>query len=289
MQQIELNDKIYQLPETWAEIAEGKQTSSQLPQLIDLLFMRPDNGETYHELLRMMLGFSKKSWARMMKRFFGKNIEEEEKQQSAEALQQLLGVIDWMWKKPLLKQPFVSLKFKGTEYFLPEENFYTMSWGELKDAYVHCEAFGRQLVPGETHLDLLVATLCRPKREDNYLKNEKWNGDIRETYNEFIAKERAKQLKNLSFAHKLSVLLFFAGTAKDMMNSYDIYPEGDGETVEQYLGQGFEENTLVLAEKGIFGNYASTSSTNCHNILIALERNKKLIEAETEAYKNDSN
>lgn len=290
MQQIELNNKIYQLPESWAEIAANKRSDKLLPQLIDLLFMRSETGETYHELLRVLLGFSKKAWKKNMSYYFDKHVSEEAKQQSAEALQQLLRIIDWLWKAPVLVRPFESFAFKGETYRLPEENFYTMNWGELKDAYVHCEAFGRQLVEGEAHLDLLVATICRPERTGNYM-TANWNGDSREDYNEFVSKARAKQLAKLPFATKFAVLLYFAGSIKDLMSSYDIYPKGSEEeaTTEAYIGQGFEENTLALSEKQIFGNYAQTSATNCHNILIALERNKRILEAEIEASRHDSN
>lgn len=290
MQQIELNNKVYQLPESWAEVCAGKNTSKLLPQLIDLLFMRAETGETYHELLRVLLGISRKVWKKTMHYYFHSTVSDEAKTQSAEALQQLLRVIDWMWKEPVLVRPFEHFEYKGEKYFLPEENFQTTSWGELKDAYVHCEAFGRQLVPGEQHLDLLVSTICRPERRGDYM-NESWNGDIRENYNEFVSKARAKELSKISFAQKFSVLLYFAGSIKALLDSYDIYPKGDGieEITEVYIGQGFEENTLALAEKSIFGNYAQTGATNCHNILIALERNKRILEAEIEASKHDSN
>jgi hypothetical protein len=277
MIEIELNGIAKKLPQSWAE-AERKL----IPKLIEQLFTKPESGETYHEILRLVLGYSDSDWKRMMRRYFSKKNTELQKQKSSEALQELLRLVSWMWKLPLTTQPVVSFFVGKDEYLLPNEDFLTVSWGELKDAYVHCEVFSRQLIKGEKHLNLLVMTLCRPKRKDDYMNSE-WDGDLREPYNEYISGERANNIESLDFNLKLSVLLYFVGTIKKLLNQYDIFysEEGNG-AKEDFPGQGFEENTLLLSEKNIFGNYKETIRTNCHNIFLALERNKKLVEAEIE-------
>ncbi len=279
MIKIKLNGVAKKLPQSWQE-AEQKL----IPKLMEQLFLKPENGETYHEILRLVLGYGSKSWKKLMSNYFGKSNTEDEKQESSEALQELLRMVSWMWQEPLTIVPMPSFMFDGVMYLLPVHDFLTVSWGEIKDAYVHCEIFSRQLIEGEKHLNLLVMTLCRPKRTDDY-ENSHWNGDLRETYNEYITARRAEAIEKLDFATKLSVLLFFVGTIKKLLGQYDIYYSGEnaGNSKEDFPGQGFEENTLLLAEKHIFGNYKETIATNCHNIFLALERNKKIVEAEMEA------
>lgn len=283
---IEINGVAYELPQNWNEVAQ-----KQLPKLVELLFMRPENGDTYHHILRIALGFSERQWAKLIGKYFSADKSEEEKEQSSLALQALLKHVSWMWTKPVTQMPAKYFHFSGEYYFLPTENFLTMSWGEMKDAYIHAEAFTRQIVKGDKHLNLLVLTLCRQK--SNQKRDFDWDGDERVPYNEFLVAAQEKKIEALDYSIKLAVLLYFVGTMKILLDQYDIFYSNHDEYslmpyVEQYPGQGFEDNTLVMAEKHIFGTYKETIKVNCHQVLLALERSKKLMEAEMEAHKNAS-
>ncbi len=281
MKQVELNGQPINIPDNWEEVPQ-----KQIPELIKTLFMRQENGETYHELLRIVLSYSEAAWKKLMSKYFGKKNTEAQKEQSAMALQELLRMISWMWQTPLTNQPFSSFSHKGIEYVLPTNGFLTMSWGELKDAYIHAEAFTKQLVKGEKHLNLLILTICRPRAKKKPAFD--WNGDERVPYNEYIVAAQEQEVSDLDYATKLSVLLFFVGTMKQLLDQYDIFYKSSSSmipTVETYPGEGFEDNTLLLAEKQLFGNYQETLKVNCHNIFVALERNKKIVEAEMEAHK----
>lgn len=284
---ITINGVAHELAQKWDEVPQ-----EQLPKFVELLFMRAETGETYHEILRISLGYSEKKWKKWIGKFFSKDKTEDEKQTSALALQELLKHLSWMWTKPMSKRPAEYIHYKGVYLYLPVDDFLTMSWGEMKDAYIHAEAFTRQIVKGDKHLNLLVLTLCREKSKEK--RNFDWDGDERVPYNEFLVAEKEEWIESLEYSFKLAVLLYFVGTMKKLLDQYDIFYDNSDSTslipyVEQYPGQGFEDNTLMLAEKQLFGNYKQTTKVNCHQVLLALERNKKIMEMEMEAQKQSSN
>lgn len=274
MIEFELNGQKHSLPQSWGEVM-----TQDLPQILKVLISQAD-GKAYHRLLRIIMGFDEKAWQKNIGYFFeaGK-VSEETKQYNAAAIYELVELLNWMWKIPLTRQPFPFIKVGKDKWFLPDEDFESMSWGELTDALIHYDVFVNQKVAGIKHLDLLVATLCRHKRKDNYLINQKWNGDLRVPYNSFLVARNAESLKLLDFETKMSVLLFFGGASKAAMDIYDLKAAGGDESAaEEYPGQSFVKNTHKMAEKGIFGSFEQTRARNCHDVLIFLEEDKKDIE-----------
>lgn len=290
MKAIYLNEKRYELPETWQEVAPDL-----LPDFVRLLFAEPANGDTYHEILRRVLGYSKAKWRKLMAHYFAPQLTEAQREANAVALSDTLTQIAWMWHEPLSAMPFESIVVGGQTYYLPEAQFTTMSYGELTDAYIHFLAFVKQLVPGEERLNLLIASICRPERQGDY-QTPDWNGDRREPYNEHLAKLRADGIaQSVSYAERIAILMYFAGTQKSVLELYDVHAEGieAAATEEDYPGQGWKKNQHYLSEKGIFGNLNGVKEANVHEVLLYLEESKKdFIEQkkrqEAENRKNDT-
>lgn len=277
MQEIVINGSTYEFPEQWTEVNRKK-----LPTLLKNLFVLPESGKTYHELLRIVLGYTPKEWKKIMGRLYGKKSSEENKEQSSEVLSELLRQLSWMWKTDLTVAPFSGFYVNGQRWEVFKEGFLSMSFGELTDAYIHAQVFIKQLIEGEERLDLLVATLCRPKREGDFQNSPEWNGDDREDYNEHIAAKRAKLLAGNFFEQKVLVLVYFLGTVKNFFSFFDLFDDDGSKppVPEDFPGQSFIKNQHLLSEKSIFGNMSQTKRANVHEVFQFLEEHHKDVKAE---------
>lgn len=279
-----LNGQKHSFPENWTEVPPRL-----LPTVLRLLFVEPENGSTYHELLRVLLDYTPKQWRKQMRHFFGAPRTEEQKDASTEALADLLRLLDWMRTDDLTVQPFASMIVDGEPWLLFEQGLATMSFGELTDAYIHSQAFVKQLVEGEERLDHLVATLCRPALPESDREDPSWNGDPRDTYNEHRVQHRARQLRGRYEAEKVLVLVYFMGSLNDFYAHFDVF-ESDGSAPprgEDYPGQALIKNQHLLAEKQIFGNMAATRQANAHEVFQFLEEHHKDVKEENERRKNE--
>lgn len=277
MQTIEFAGKAYKLPEKWNEV-----DTERLPQLLQLTFFTPPTPESLLEVVRLTLGIRPKTWKALMQTHFGPKVGKKTRQANAIVLHTLKHQLRWMPTEAMQEQPFPSLELDfGQEWLLPETGFLTMSFGELTDTYIHFLIWVQQLVKGDEHLDLLVATLCRPEREGDYQAAPDWNGDRRKPYNEFTTKHRARLLADVEPGVKMAVLLFFVGNLENVLARYEI-SGGEGGEPDQYPGQAWIKNQHLLAAKGIFGNIDQTKAANLHDVLLFLEENRKDILAEIE-------
>lgn len=270
MRSIELDGVAYQLPQQWSEIKPD-----QLPRLIRLVYMTPENGAMYHQLLQALLGIHPKVWKKIHRRHFGPGLPPQVRQKNAIVLHDLLGLCKWVWETPMNQQPFAQIDVDGVAWLLPEADFATMSYGELTDLYVHLHAYIEQTEVGEGELDYLVATACRPARPADELTRVDWNGDGREAYNEFMVRQRVKRLGTIQFEQKMTVLLYVASTIQTVLGRYRLFdapaPGEPASSGDEYIGQGFVKNAHLLAEKGIFGTLRQTQQANAHEVLLFLE------------------
>lgn len=289
MTKIFLNKKRYYLPESWAEVLPA-----QLPPLLSLLFIHPENGSTYLEILRNVLGYTERQWRKLMHNYFGPHRKEEQRDNNSLVLQAVLGQLEWMWKGELTADPFPKgFEVAGRQWFLFEEGFRSMTFGEMTNAHIHAQAFIQQLVEGEERLDMLVATICRPRHVRDYKHAESWNGDHREPYNEHIARSRAELLKGKLVKEKILALMYFLGTQKEFFSYFDLF-ESDGAgppEKEEYPGQSMIKNQHLLSEKHIFGGMDNTKNANVHEVFQYLEEHSKDVKAriaKNQAASNDT-
>ena len=282
MQQITINGKVFKLPESWQEVEPKK-----LPELLRFLYVLPESGSTYHEILRTVLGYTPKQWTKIMKHMFGKQRSETQIDQSSKALRDLLNLLSWMWKSDLTIAPFEKFAVGNQSWFVFEEGFKSMTFGELADAYIHAQAFIKQLVEGEERLNMLVSTLCRPERKGSYQKDPQWNGDKREDYNGHIAQRRSELLTGKYFHQKVLVMVYFLGTVKDFFSYFDLF-DNDGSAPpvpEEFPGQSMIKNQHLLSQKQVFGSMNATKAANVHEVFLFLEEHNKDVKAEIARHK----
>ncbi|MEA5259467.1 hypothetical protein VB264_16830 [Arcicella aquatica] len=282
MTEIILAGEKFQIPASWEEVPIKK-----LPKLLEAIFVKPESPETYHEVLRLVLGISETTWGKFCYHYFGKTLSDEVKNQNAEALHQVLTLVSWMWTDDMTTKPFESVTVKGIELLLFDEGFVNMSFGELSDGYIHLQAFVKQLVVGDERLNYLIATVCRPRRSEAfYMEEASWNGDHRTPYNPHWSKAFAKELEQLDTAQKIAIMVYFASSVKSVFEQYEIMDNGiDGVGEDDYPGQGLIKNQHLLAEKGIFGDMSRTLSANIHDVFLFLEEHRKDLKEQLAAQK----
>lgn len=283
MPEIKFNGQAKTLPGSWKEVKP-----EHLPQLLQLVYFTPDTPEKYHHMLQILLDMGGKQWRALMRKHFGPGVGKKVKQANAIVLHELIHQVKWMSQELTTERPHEALQYKNWRLLLPEEDFLTMSFGELSDAYIHFLVWIKQIVPGDAHLDLLVATICRPERSGEYWLEPAWNGDKRVLYNEFSAREMAKNLAGMELSQKQMALLYFAGNMQKVLARYALF-DGEAGEPEKYPGQGWLKNQHILAEKGIFGTMQQAKEANLHDVLLFLEENKKDINAANERQKQEAN
>lgn len=286
MQAIWIADKVYQFPQKWEEVPR-----KNLPKLIELVYLKGDAGTSYHEILRIVMRKTDKGWAKFCNKYFGMHLVKRVREANALVLHDAFRALTWMYSEAMDVKPFDYISLGGNDtYILPDPDFYALSFGELSDAYVHTQAYVKQLIPGEERLNLLVATLCRPAQKGNYSNDPNWNGDSREPYNEFVAKERAKIFETeCDPVMKTEVLIYFAACLNNLFESYDIFSDDENSVGEDYPGQGLFKNQHLLAQKGIYTGLNGVKQANVHEVLLFLQEHKADImeQIEREKTRND--
>ena len=284
---IVFDNKNYSIPEKWDEVPEKVRL-----RVLEIVFATPENGTAYHELLRTLLGINQRAWAKLMRRFFSDRSTEKTIEKNAEILQELLDMLKWMWNADEIARPFEFIEHDNTKFYLFEEGFRSMSFGELTDAYIHAHSFIKQLEEGDKRLNLLLATICRPHLKPPSSEGdiiEKWNGDARIPYNSHISNLIESKFKDIPSEKKILALVYFLGQLKDFLSYYDIYDDEGREANEDYPGQGYIKNQHLLSEKGIFGNMTQTKAANVHDVFLFLEENKKDIKEQIRLQKAQEN
>jgi hypothetical protein len=191
-----------------------------------------------------------------------------------------------MWTEEMTTRPFDTVKVGTEEWVLFEENLTSMSFGELSDAYIHLLAFTKQLIEGDERLHHLIATICRPRKEGDYILDTHWNGDHRIPYNAHAVKEMSKKVALLPEGTKVAIMVYFAGSVKQLFEQYDLMETGvESVGEDDYPGQGLIKNQHLLAERGIFGNLDQTKQANIHDVFLFLEEHRKDMKAQAEIQK----
>lgn len=263
-----------ELPQAWSDVPQDL-----IPGIIAQVSL-PRSSSTYREVLRILFRINKKTWADFLQYNFSRKASHQDREHNASGLLDILGPVFWMWETPLTAKPYPFVMAGPKKLLIPDPDLKYISWGELVDALIHYELFTSQMVEGTKHLDLLIATFCRPERPMKEKYAADWNGDPRVRYNSYHAETLAGLVKDLPEETKTNLLVYFAGVTAQLFRAFEL-SDGSGES-EEYPGQSFTKNTFNMAEKGIFGNYDQTRAKNCHEVLVFLEEYRKDIQAQKE-------
>lgn len=202
-------------------------------------------------------------------------------------LQELFRLFSWVFDAKIQAKPFDFFLFKNQLFLLPEPNFANTSAIELAMSNIYYLAFSRQ---NTFALNSLVATLCRPERNDlkSFRSSKEWNGDPRAEYNSVIADENATAFSNdLDFGTKYAILQYFELMNNAFWKKYEDILGGDEE--EQLYKNGEGQITLLMGigETGAFGDFDKVCRTNVHTIWMHVkDKQLKVEQAEREFERN---
>lgn len=261
MRTFRLDGRPYQVPDSWAELTPA-QFFTVAPHLSQ------DTVAGRHAVLR--------SWCPKLR-------DKDVRRLTADQLWDVLDLVSWAWTTELDTQGVTEFTHRGRTYQLPEPL--------LKDAvaieYALATVFFHQFVhpqrPQVAALDQLVATLCRPLREDiaALQENPEWDGQRREKYNGKLAEARAKELADAPLGAKIVVLHHFLAAQrfihkayKDLFKKVEAPAPGAGAAAPRQTSDGTELLELLadVAERGTYGTYEQVTHTQLHTVLFNLAK-----------------
>lgn len=193
--------------------------------------------------------------------------------------------LGWMYQG-WFDSPYIqNFKVWGEVYLLPEKTLKRCSVIE----YAYADKYFEQIVSGDSgKIDYLIASLCRPRRKNNYQK-ENWDGDERERFNPVYIEERAKKMSRLSIGFKMYFLLFFIGCKKSLQKRYPpLFREReDDEESSKKTAPDFGWVGAIWDLAGSIVNEEAVQYSNLHNIMAYMCKryydNKELERQQTHA------
>jgi len=257
MKTIEFGTKKYQVAETWSEL-----TPEQYRQLI--MCPRIQANGSYETLdneaaaCRVWLGMSPNVWAKLQLAHWQWGL--------------LRQQFAWLFKTtPTGKPPIDTFAHKGINYHLPADQYADTTALELSAANMAYLAFANPEDPDPDGIDQLVATLCRPRRDDwrRFQRSKEWNGDVREAFSEQRMIERAKALADLDLSTKLVILDYFERMNNEFLAEYG---ELFGGSREPRYGDGRGWVMLLknVAKEGHFGDFDKVCQTPAHLLFASM-------------------
>ncbi|MFN3380689.1 MAG: hypothetical protein ACK41O_14635 [Runella zeae] len=177
----------------------------------------------------------------------------------------------WALTERITHKPFDSFDFEGVTYFLPEEKYANTSAIELAMANIYYLSFTNTTQPNQFAVLDVVATLCRPQRNDlkTFRQSKAWNGDLREEYNSLFAEQRAKDFKRLDIGYVIAILQYFESMNNDFMSRNKVVLQGDDSAPPIYSGgEGWIAMLEDVAETGVHGTFNQVCSENANTIFL---------------------
>lgn len=195
---------------------------------------------------------------------------------SGRQLRQVLQLVRWAFDDRLQHRPFEEFAHEGVTYRLFADRFADTSAIELAMANIYYLQFANAKADNAKLLGLLVATLCRPERDDltEFRASKDWTGDRREIYNSIRADERAKLLEKLPIGVSMAVLMYFEAQNLAFLKKYgEVFGADDDDDFPPLYpaGEGWIALLEGVAESGAHGTFKEVCDTNSHTIWLFLK------------------
>lgn len=234
MKIIELNKRLYTVPENWNELTGG-----QLLQVMEVLYGGYDVNAAQLKLLKILTGIS---WYRF---YMAPLVERAEYLYLTHFL-----VNESNLTKQLLPEykcmcgPADDFSNITGEEFVFSEDFYFKSFVNA--------GYNEARVIDEMALNNLVAVLYRPMKK-GYDKKMNKDGDARTAFNQNVAAYHAmRSIRRWPLEAKLAIFTWYEACRKNMIESNpDIFSGGSGEAAKY----GLISVMRVIAEGGIHGTF----------------------------------
>jgi hypothetical protein len=261
MRTFRLDGRPYEVATSWAELTPAQS-------FVAATHLSQDTVAGRHAVLR--------AWCPQLR-------DKDLRKLTAEQLWDLLGLVAWAWTTELDTQGVTEFTHRGRTYCLPEPLLKDAVAIEYAMATVFFHQFAHPQRPQPLALDQLVATLCRPVREDIAALQEdpEWDGQRREKYNGKLAEARAKELANAPLGVKVVVLHHFLAAQrfihkayKDLFKKVEVAAPAPSKPAARPTSDGTELLELLadVAERGTYGPYEQLTHTQLHTILFNLAK-----------------
>lgn len=253
MKQFRLNGKPHQLPTTWAELSP-RQVVALAPYLI--VGQDPSAAQRLDVLSILCPALSRKVMRRL----------------SDDDRLELVCLCDWIWSAPMATCPLPGFELQGEEYLLWEPAFENCVAIEYLMAETQFKLFARPK-PAPGALELLLATLCRPRKAGLNERDPHWDGDRRERYNSKVAELRAKDFERVPVATKIVVLQYYIASTRAFHERYrELYDRPQPGQARPQGSGGFGLLGILddVATEGVFGTFEQTCYSNVHTLFFHL-------------------
>lgn len=178
-------------------------------------------------------------------------------------------------KMNFYRQLIPNVQVGKTVFYGPSDALFNTVWGEYLQALTLFNDFAAS---GDEHyLNMLIATLYRPKKRDIRPEIQ----DKRVAFNEKFTEYYAGKLSNLAPHYKNAIFLYFA-SSKHFLENNDALDIGGGitidisqlyvkdKTVATVKGLGMVGTTFSIAEGKVFGNMKEVAKQGTIDILAYL-------------------
>lgn len=134
----------------------------------------------------------------------------------------------------LVENKFPVIKVRLKKFYGPEDKLYNISYDEFRTAENWFLAFSK--TKDFKYLDLLVATLYRPKKKGVKINSLDYDGDIREPFNDHAIKTRSKSISKLPAGYKIAVFQFFFGCMNHLKEKFPmVFQGGNGGVTDRVI------------------------------------------------------
>jgi hypothetical protein len=228
--------------------------------LIRAVYLNPHDWEAKLSLLKSIFICSQEVWDLLLQ------------PQNREQLWRLIGTMDWVMKGPEFR-PVSSVRIKGRDFLLPDDNLHQIGTAEFVVATAHLIAFFNDKEHNTAHLAKFMATIARPKPGvmERFKKEE--NGDPREAYNSAKCDARAKLFEKCDLVTMVVTAQWFNNSANRLLGLFGmVSKDPDAAPISQgAFVQDWERQVVKIAETPVFGAYDQVMARPLADILAYID------------------
>jgi hypothetical protein len=249
-----INNKKYTAPGSFNELSK-----EQLLHIIALLHSRLNKISYQMKVLFTLVSFKKKDL----------------KGVNAEHLYDMLALTDFtLTKINLTKNLLPEIKVNGITLHGPSDRLSNIIFIEFIKAEKYYIDYAK--TNNEASLNKLVAILYRPQRIDISATDPKFDGDIRERYNDHFIESRSavgSPLAGVPINIKRAIFFFYQSCRESIVAIFpEIFQEPEEGSKPEKGSQGWTDVLINLAGNK-FGDMEATAHTRLYTILATLKNN----------------
>lgn len=255
MHNIEINNKLYLLPESWKEL-----TGVQVLAVLRILF-HPKHNE-HDKKLRLLKLLLDAKW-KLIFTF------------TAEQKIQLYDLFEYCFEKPTFTEQLLpKLSAGGHELIGPKKQFRNLTVNEFiytETAYnAYCSSKNLE------KLHALIAILYRPEDTRKDPESPDFDGDMRQPFNNHLIEKRLPMVKRLMPEYQMLIFYWYQACRDQLIKDYWRCFNGGGN--ESSGGQKSWNTFLNAMAGGKFGDFEKTKKALVHDVFTDIQMEKEQAE-----------